>query len=256
LRRLEFKTMTKDAVALISDIHGNIWALEAVLDDIRRRGIATTVNLGDSVYGPLEAAATADLLIESTIPSIRGNQDRVIIEYLPADPHPTLIHTRSNLLRKHFDWLRGQSSSMRIGRMFLCHGTPQADDVYLVESIDRSGTSLRAADEIDALIGAVAEDLVLCGHSHIPRLISLASGRTVLNPGSVGLPAYGDNLPVPHRMETGSPHARYAIVEEGDEGWMCSFVAVPYDWEVAAACARHNGREDWAAALETGYAAL
>ncbi len=247
--------MMNEPLAVISDVHGNIWALEAVLDDIHRRGIGSTVNLGDSVYGPLEPAATADRLIDAAIPGIRGNQDRIIVEYLPADPHPTLVHTRSSLSRGHFDWLRAQAPNIHRGPIFACHGTPSADDRYLIERIDRNGAGLRSPDEIDGMLDRLTEDLILCGHSHTPRCLLTANGKTVVNPGSVGLPAYADHLPFEHRMETGSPHARYAIVEETEVGWTCCQVAVPYDWESAAACARRNGREDWAAALETGYAA-
>ena len=62
--------------AAIADVHGNRLALEAVLADLAALGITEIVNLGDHVSGPLEAARTADLLIERGFPSIRGDQDR------------------------------------------------------------------------------------------------------------------------------------------------------------------------------------
>src|SRR5258706_11690882 len=66
------------SLAVIADIHGNRWALEAVLQDIDRRGIQQTVNLGDHLTGPLDPAGTADLLIERGMLSICGNDDRVL----------------------------------------------------------------------------------------------------------------------------------------------------------------------------------
>src|SRR3954466_4063927 len=78
------------ALALISDIHGNRWALDAVLEDIDRRGIQNIINLGDHFYGPLAPGATAERLLKlPVLATIRGNQDRQLIEPLPDIPHPT-----------------------------------------------------------------------------------------------------------------------------------------------------------------------
>jgi len=60
--------------------------------------------------------------------------------------------------------------------------------------------------------GNCTTPVILCGHTHIQRSVSLPTGQTVVNPGSVGLPAYEDDSPTYHKMESGSPHARYAIV--------------------------------------------
>ena len=67
-------------VAVLSDIHGNRWALAAVLDDIGRRGITRLLNLGDSLYGPLDPAGTAALLLGLDCLSIRGNEDRILLD--------------------------------------------------------------------------------------------------------------------------------------------------------------------------------
>jgi predicted phosphodiesterase len=70
--------------AAIADIHGNCPALEAVLADIADLGITEVMNLGDHVSGSLEAARTADLLIAREFPSIRGDQDRILVELWQA----------------------------------------------------------------------------------------------------------------------------------------------------------------------------
>ena len=79
----------------------------------------------------------------------------------------------------------------------------------------------------------------------------------MVNPGSVGLPAYTDGEPVKHSMQMGAPHARYAVLErkKASDPWQVTFRVVAYDWEGAAARAAAKGREDWAHALRTGYAA-
>jgi hypothetical protein len=69
----------------------------------------------------------------------------------------------------------------------------------------------------------------------------------------VGLQAYEDDYPYPHVIETGSPDARYAIVERRAAGWVAELLTVPYDHQKMAELARLRGRPDWARALLTGY---
>ena len=99
--------------------------------------------------------------------------------------------------------------------------------------------------------------VVLCGHSHKPELIRLPDGVLLLNPGSVGCPAYDDPSAPAHLSEAGSPHARYALLEfRHGEGWgndaEKTFVALSYAHEQAACRAQASGRADWAHALRTG----
>jgi len=95
-------------------------------------------------------------------------------------------------------------------------------------------------------------EVVLCAHSHVPRVLRRSGGGLVVNPGSVGLAAYTDDQPYPHAMESGSPHARYAVLSHTERGWTVEQVAVAYDWSRAAEAARERGRPDWAEWIETG----
>ena len=98
--------------------------------------------------------------------------------------------------------------------------------------------------------------LVACGHSHVARRVRVGS-RLVVNPGSIGLPAYDDDAPFPHVMEAGSPHTIYALVSqvgEGADGVVVEHIALPYDHEAAARAAERNQRPDWARWLRTGLA--
>ena len=74
----------------------------------------------------------------------------------------------------------------------------------------------------------------------------------IVNPGSVGLPAYAGDHPNPHAIENGAPHARYAMLEKTRQGWQVDLRAVPYDHLAQAAVASRQGRDDWAHALATG----
>ena len=76
----------------------------------------------------------------------------------------------------------------------------------------------------------------------------------MVNPGSVGLPAYEDVHPHPHHVENGSPDARWALVERDRHGaWHVQLRTTPYDWRPAFARAEANGRGDWADALASGF---
>jgi putative phosphoesterase len=244
-----------EQIAVIADIHGNTWALDAVLADIRRRGVARIVNLGDSVYGSLDPAGTAERLIDAGITSIAGNQDRDV--FAPSDAvRRSLDHqfVTGRLSAAQIDWLRGQPPTYTIGDVFCCHATPASDETYLLETVTEHGVFLSDTATIQARLGEVRAEVVVCGHSHVPRTVWLPDGRLVVNPGSVGIPAYNEDLPYPHVMEAGSPHARYAVLTHQPGGWAIEHIAVLYPWGEAAATARRNGREDRATWIETGRA--
>lgn len=228
--------------AVIADVHGNRWALEAVLEDIARQGVRDIVNAGDHLFGPLDVAGTADLLIRLELPTVAGNQDRE----MPDDPSLSVAHR---------DWLASMPARREVGESILMfHGTPERDDVYLLETVHADGVvSLANSAEITARLAGASHALLLCGHTHIPRTIA-AADKLIVNPGSVGLQAYADDSPVPHVMETGSPHARYAILERSKTGWHVEHRAIDYDFESAARAAERNGRPDWAFRLRTGRA--
>ena len=82
-------------IAAISDIHGNSWALRAVLDDIKQKGITEIFDLGDSLYGPLDPKGTYHLLTDRKIESICGNQDREIFENADSslERHQKVVET-------------------------------------------------------------------------------------------------------------------------------------------------------------------
>jgi putative phosphoesterase len=178
--------------AAIADVHGNRFALEAVLEDIDRRRIQTVVNLGDHLYGPLDHDGTVALLTERGFPSVSGNQDRQLVE--EGSPHS--------------NWLAAMPIARELPGMLLFHGTPAKDDRYLLETVWPQGlVTLASDDELLERLGPVLQPLLLCGHTHIPRAVRFRN-HFIVNPGSVGLQAYEDDLPYPHRMETGAPEAR------------------------------------------------
>lgn len=253
-------TMKKESItiAIISDVHGNRWALEAVLEDIRRRGVQRIVNLGDALYGPMDPRGTADILVNLNIPTISGNQDRVLHEPVKEeDLSETLRFNREQLQPNHIAWLENLPMTLSIDEtLFMFHSSPISDHEYLMVEVTECGVFLRKDEEIAVALSQFEEAVFLCGHDHVPRTICLPGGKLMVNPGSVGLPAYTDDLPFSHAMETGTPHARYSIIRQYDEQWAIDNIALPYDWNAAADAAEQNGRPDWAEWLRTGRATI
>lgn len=239
--------------AILADIHGNRWALEAVLADIRRRDIGTILNLGDLAYGPLDPAGTMKLLdeVERThrVVTIRGNQDRLFDEQ-----GASLNYTRAQLTDEQIERLVSLPPKRKVDGMLLCHGSPEHDMAYLLERVDQHGVQLRSALDVARLLGEYAQGIVFCGHTHVPRIVQVNANCMVVNPGSVGLQAYTDDVPYQHAMQTGSPHARYTILTRTDEAIRAEQICLEYDWHSAARSAEENRRSDWAFALRTGFA--
>ncbi|CAN7363599.1 metallophosphatase family protein [Rhizobium rhizogenes] len=241
--------------AVIADVHGNHLALEAVLADIRAQGIEDIVNLGDCFSGPLTAGKTADILLALDALTVRGNHDRYLTEQAPEMMHASDRVAHADLSAHHLDWLRSLPfSAVYQGEAYLCHATPTNDNVYWLETVSPDGhIHLKSLEEIEAFAAGVESPLILCGHSHIPRAVRLSDGRLIVNPGSVGCPAYDDDLPYYHKVEAGHPLASYAIMDKVDSVWVPTFRQVGYDHRAMADLAAQNGRTDWASGLATGW---
>ncbi|HXK12701.1 MAG TPA: metallophosphoesterase family protein [Vicinamibacteria bacterium] len=236
-------------LAVVSDIHGNLPALVAVSADIQRFGVERVVDLGDSLSGPLWPAETAQFLRDRGWPALAGNHERQLLACARERGGPSDQFAFEAVSPGVREWLAARPATMWTGEGILaCHGTPASDDTYLLETVDANvGGGLRAAtrEEAGARLSGVAARLVLCGHSHVPRLVRLDDGRLVLNPGSVGVPAYEDDAGVRHVVANGSPHARYAIVDLGPDDVEVVQRLVAYPWWEAVERARRNGREDY-----------
>ena len=152
------------------------------------------------------------------------------------------------------EWLASLPETLELAPGVLAfHGSPADDLTYLLETVELSGVRPATDDEVLERLGRVASwPLLLCGHTHLPRARLLPTGALVVNPGSVGWPAYDDHKPHPHVMEAGSPHARYAIVDDASGRWTAELLAVAYDWETAAGIADRHDRRDVGRALRTG----
>ena len=269
--------MTNSRIAVVSDIHGNLPALEAVWVEIERAAPALVVNLGDIASGPLWPRETVQWLMarEAAEPqrwrTIAGNHERQALAPDIARMGASDAHAARALGAPERAWLAALPATQRLADdVLLCHGTPASDLVYFMETVTpgfgidgQRGLRAASATELAARAAGMpagdarsglAATLILCGHTHVPRAMAVPGGPLVVNPGSVGLQAYDDDHPFPHVVENGSPEARWALVERDRRGgWHVQLRATPYDWQAAAARAEANGRGDWADALATGF---
>ena len=124
-------------IALVSDIHGNLPALEAVAADIRRRGADRVVNLGDNLSGPLLPRETAQWLMASGWLSLAGNHERQVLNLQPGRGGASDQYAHAQLTEAEFAWMRSLSHCVRLNeQVLLCHGSPRSDHEYLLETLD------------------------------------------------------------------------------------------------------------------------
>jgi predicted phosphodiesterase len=181
--------------ALISDVHGNARALEAVLTELERFGIDDGIVLGDVAQGGDEPAAVLDRLAGLGWPVILGNADHLLLE-VPADTNEEITAellarrewTLSQLAERHLDQIRSFHVTYARDGVLAFHGSPRHfEDVLLPDTEDLSPWQV----EGHALLAG--------GHTHFQWAKRLG-GAVYVNPGSVGRPVYrwNDRRPVAH----------------------------------------------------------
>lgn len=174
-------------VAALNDIHGNLPALEAVLEEVEHEGVDAIVCGGDVVGGPFPAEVLDLLTGLGHVRYVRGNADRLVVE--GADEHGQDWHAERSLLGEErvavvASWpLTEELELDGLGRALFCHAIPSADEPIF--------TRITPDDEVLALLGDVDADVLVCGHTHVQFDRRLPSGLRVVNAGSVGMPYEG-----------------------------------------------------------------
>lgn len=174
-------------VAVVSDVHGHLPALEAVLAEVDQAGVDRIVLTGDIATGPMPVPTLHRLLaLGERAVWVRGNGERELYEPTPTPSDPIVAWAAAQLtddLREH---LRRLPLTVTLdidglGPTLFCHATPTDDEDFVL--VD---TRLQRWAEV---LSGVAEQTVVLGHTHMP-FIRLAHRRLIINPGSVGMP-YG-----------------------------------------------------------------
>jgi predicted phosphodiesterase len=218
--------------ALLYDVHGNLKALEAVLDDARHAGARAFLFGGDyALFGPWPAETVAAVQSVDGATLIRGNVDRWCAFPDQAGDDELLMGAigdcRAALGEPVVAKLGALQEQVVIDRTRFCHASPLSD---LRSFMPEPG------DDDEELLAGAAERHVVFGHTHIQFRRTRADGLELVNPGSVGMPLDGD------------PRAAYAMVSSDGEFELCR---VEYDHAASAAAVRERfGAAPWAVRSE------
>lgn len=204
-------------IAMLSDIHGNVVALEACLADLERQGGADNiVAAGDLCLDGPRPTRALRRLHEIGAHCIRGNTDRYLVseslDGLAEGERAQLIWTREQLGERWLAWLRELPESLRFGEgeeeLLVVHANPTNDEEHLWPDADDA--------TLERLIGTEAARTIAFGHLHLPY-VRLWRNRLLVNVASVGIPKDGD------------PRASYALFTQRSGGWEIKHRRVEFD---------------------------
>lgn len=215
-------------IAVIADIHANIFALEAVLADIELEKPDQIVCLGDLVGYATFPNEVINLIRARDILTIQGNYDesvgenRLVCGCDYSDPHQqenagkSLNWTKLTVTPENKEWLRNLPKEQRIcveGKDILfIHGSPRQNNEYLYEE----------SKVLQEILDQYPFDVMVCGHTHKPY-IRVMGERCIVNAGSAGKPKHG------------RPDATYVLMNVQCAGISFTIREVPYDYEQTAA---------------------
>jgi len=209
--------------AVIGDIHSNKYALESVISDINKRNVDFIVSTGDLVgYLPFPNEVI-ELIRKNKIMVVQGNHDKFIGESTKViqedlagisdndiQSNASSYFTNLTITDDNRKYLSNLPDKITIDcnglKILIVHGSPRAVDEYLYEDIK----------SLKSLLEAIDQDIIICGHTHIPYHFSL-NNKHIINVGSVGKPKHG------------SPMSTYAIVEIINGEIKSETIQVSYD---------------------------
>jgi predicted phosphodiesterase len=197
-------------IATLYNVHGNIRALEAVLQEVPDD--ATIVVGGDVAAGPFPQESVDRLrALGDRVRWLRGNADRELVEGEQGLAPPELIAwVRSRLDHETIEWLGRLPPTLVCGQVLYCHATPRNDvDIF---------TELTPQERVAYLFQDVDADTIVCGHTHMQFDRTIA-GKRVVNSGSIGM-AYDEPRDAYWTLDLEPRHTPYGL-ELGD---------YPFEW--------------------------
>lgn len=242
-------------IAVISDIHGNCIALDAVLADVRRAQVDQIVCLGDAIQGGPQPAEVVTRLRDLACPVVMGNADAWLLTGVETGDEDIAPERRRKMdaIRA---WSLTQLSEadqvfiaafeptvtlpLSARRALLCfHGSPASFDEVILPTTPE--------DEFQRMLGAHAPHILTGGHTHMPHVRRLgATDSFFFNPGAVGL-AYSHHQP-DDQFRT-DPWAEYAILSADGDRIALEFRRVPFDVAALLAVYQSSGRPHAADAI-------
>jgi putative phosphoesterase len=229
-------------LAIVSDVHGNLVALEAVAEDLRGRGVDRVLHAGDLAFAGAQPVEVVDRIRELGWSGIVGNTDEMLWRPERQAELEARAPKLGAMLRVFFEeyapvtaewlgderiaWLRELPVELRIDDVVLIHASP--GDLWRAPMADASD------EDLASVYGESGAAVAVYGHIHVPFVRSVGA-LTVANSGAVGSPFDGD------------PRASYLLVEDG----VPSVIRVPYDLDREAAVLRASGYPDAERIVET-----
>ena len=210
-------------LAVISDIHGNLFALEKVLEDIEHEKCDNVICLGDLAMAGPEPDKTVELVKQMKWDVVQGNTDKMIVEFNEEmfNALKGQIPIMANALRNDAEvisdenkvYLKNLPEKLEINinntPILLVHGSPRRNNEDISPDLP--------LEKVEEMVEGTDSRLILCGHTHLPCGYQTNSGKTVVNVGSVGRPF------------TEKPVSCYAIVTFDEIGFGVEHKFVEYD---------------------------
>ncbi len=209
-------------IAILADIHANLFALDAVIDDLDRQNVDEVLIGGDIVgRGPMGSAAIKRIQ-ERGWNGVRGNHEDYLLSFhhnkIPEEWHALSEWSAARWMAKELD----DESIQFIDALPFSRTSSRTNELRLVHGSPRSHTEgigpWTPEEDVEHHLASVDEKIIICAHTHRPMERHTASGL-VVNVGSVGLPFNADN------------RAQYAILTHQNNAWSVEFRQVPYDRE-------------------------
>lgn len=205
-------------IAVISDIHGNIFALNAVLKAIKKQDVTYTICLGDLVGYGCNPNEVIERLRNEKIPCIKGNYDASVVDKDYTFIRENEVNSFSlpwaikNVTNENIKFLKELPNTITLEfnnkKIQFVHGSPRRINEYLTEDYEK----------IDEVINEFNYDVLVCAHTHIPY-VKIINSKIIINDGSVGKP------------KNGTPNATYLIIDITDDNLTPEIHSVSYDYK-------------------------
>lgn len=236
-------------LAVFGDVHGNAFALEAVLADIRMAAPDAVYNLGDTVWGAADPGRAWTLQREHAPPTVRGNTDERVAG-LREGKEKMVAWVRSQLPEDAPVLLADLPTRVDVagGEVRLAHGSPRSpwEDLMLTQTPEGHTQPAHFAEIRERQDGFSYESggrVCIVGHTH-REMVTVVDGVTVVNAGPVS------------RQKDGLPMSRWVLLTRQGESWNVEYRRTRYDVQAAASWARAHGpasiAQDEATWLTTG----
>jgi len=225
-------------IAFISDIHGNLHSLDLVLADLEQEKVDQIVCLGDvASLGPQPCEVIARVR-ELQIQIVMGNHDIYLLKPELTESHLPWLRTAElwcleQLSNDDLEFLRSFQPQLSFAldqntTLLAFHGSPRSNEEFLYPDT--------LPEDLDESFAGQTAQVMVCGHTHV-QMVSQHKGRTLLNPGSVGMPF---EYPITGPNRRAIRRAEYAVVDMTDGRLTVNLHRLPIDFEILATASRES----------------